>query len=36
VIIPKEAKDLERNNVDLSTGREVEVEIVSTEIIHEE
>lgn len=36
VIIPKEAKDLERNNVDLSAGREVEVEIVSTEIIHEE
>lgn len=36
VIIPKEAKDLERNSVDLSSGREVEVEIVSTEIIHEE
>lgn len=36
IIIPKEAKDLERNNVDLSAGREVEVEIVSTEIIHEE
>ena len=36
IIIPKEAKDLERNNVDLSIGREVEVEVISTEIIHEE
>jgi ribosomal protein S1 len=36
VIMPKEARELEKGGLDLSIGTELEVEILSTDVMHEE
>ena len=36
IILSKEVKELERGNYDLADGREIELEIVNTNIRHED
>lgn len=36
VIMPKEARELEKGGLDLSIGNSLEVEILSTDVMHEE
>lgn len=36
IILPKEVKELERNNFDVTVGQEVEAEILGSDIITEE
>lgn len=36
VIMPKEARELEKGGLDLSIGTTLEVEIMSTDVMHEE